>query len=146
MKYIVVLFCLISSLSFAQKGRNQAKLDKQPSEQTAPVSAVSDIDQILQIILSDFSAQLIESGNKPSSIIILDNHPQLLNKRFVVSGINYITGGKPEILSNNGISMAFWRLDISESKAHIEFYYTDSKNQTQHKEYLLTKENAVWRK
>ena len=133
-------------MSYAQKGRNQAKLEKQPSTQTAPVSTVSDIDQILQLILSDFSAQLIESGNKPTTVILLDSKPQLLDKRFVVSGINYITGGKPEILSNNGVSMAFWRLDISESKAHIEFYYTDSKNQTQHKEYLLTKENAVWRK
>ena len=146
MKYFVVLFCLISSMSFAQKGRNQANSASQPVSQPVQSVSTSDVDQIFQLILSDFSSELNEMGNKPSTVIILESNSEMLGKRYVIGGINYITGGKPEILNNNGISIAFWRLDISESKAHIEFYYTDSKNQTQHKEYLLTKENAVWRK
>jgi hypothetical protein len=60
--------------------------------------------------------------------------------------VNFVAGGKPEVALNSGVMLAFWRMDISANKAHIEFYYTNSKAQTTHHEYLLTKENAVWRK
>ena len=71
---------------------------------------------------------------------------ELLNKRYTFNNVNFVAGGKPEVSNNNGVMLAFWRMDFSTTKAHIEFYYTDSKNQTTHYEYLLTKENAVWRK
>ena len=146
MKYIVVLFCLISSMSFAQRGKKQLSAVSQNHVSNNTQSGVSDFDQILQIVVNDFSQQLANSGNKPTTVVLLDSYTQLVNKRITVNGIQFISGGKPEVLVNNGIVMAFWRLDINESTAHIEFYYTDSKNQTTHHEYKLTKENAVWRK
>lgn len=146
MKYVVVLFCLISSMSFAQRGKKQLSATSQNQVPTNTQFEVLDFDQILQFVVNDFSQQLANSGNKPSTVILLDSYTQLVNKRISVNGIQFISGGKPEVLVNNGIVMAFWRLDIKEASAHIEFYYTDSKNQTTHHEYQLTKENAVWRK
>lgn len=146
MKYVVVLFCLISSMSFAQRGKKQLSATSQNQVSSNTQSEVLDFDQILQFVVNDFSQQLANSGNKPSTVILLDSYTQLVNKRISVNGIQFISGGKPEVLVNNGIVMAFWRLDIKEASAHIEFYYTDSKNQTTHHEYQLTKENAVWRK
>ena len=146
MKYVVVLFCLISSMSFAQRGKKQLSATSQNQVSSNTQSEVLDFDQILQFVVNDFSQQLANSGNKPTTVILLDSYTQLVNKRISVNGIQFISGGKPEVLLNNGIVMAFWRLDIKEASAHIEFYYTDSKNQTTHHEYQLTKENAVWRK
>ena len=146
MKYIVVLFCLISSMSFAQRGKKQLSAVSQNHVSNNTQSGVSDFDQILQIVVNDFSQQLANSGNKPTTVVLLDSYTQLVNKRITVNGIQFISGGKPEVLVNNGIVMAFWRLDVNEASAHIEFYYTDSKNQTTHHEYQLNKENAVWRK
>jgi|LauGreDrversion4_2_1035121.scaffolds.fasta_scaffold630733_1 hypothetical protein len=146
MKYVVVLFCLISTMSFAQRGKKQLSAASQNHVSNNTQSELSDFDQILQFVVNDFSQQLANSGNKPTTVILLDSYTQLVNKRISVNGIQFISGGKPEVLVNNGIVMAFWRLDIKEDTAHIEFYYTDSKNQTTHHEYQLTKENAVWRK
>lgn len=146
MKYIVVLFCLVSSLSYGQKGRKHVKTSNPSVVQNIQSEGLSDADQILQLVLSEFTTKLDATGSKPSKIIILDNKPQLVNKNLVINEVNFVSGGKPEIINNNGISVSFWRVDISETKAHIEFYYTDSRNLTQREEYILTKENAVWRK
>lgn len=146
MRYIVVLFCFISTLSFAQRGKKQVFGGSQNRVSNHAQSELSDFDQILQVVVNDFSQQLTNSVNKPSTVILLDSYTQLVNKKIDVNGIQFISGGKPEVLVNNGIVAAFWRLDINEASAHIEFYYTDSKNQTTHHEYKLTKENAVWRK
>jgi hypothetical protein len=144
MKYLVVLFCLFSTLSFAQRGKNQVSSLEQSSTLTKPTAQGSDADQVLQIILSDFASALVVNGG--SKIIILDSYNDLVNKRYTFNDINFIAGGKTEVTNNNGVMLAFWRMDISTNKAHIEFYYTDSKAHTTHHEYLLTKENAVWRK
>jgi hypothetical protein len=133
-------------MSFAQRGKKQLSVASQNHVSNNTQSGVSDFDQILQIVVNDFSQQLANSGNKPTTVVLLDSYTQLVNKRITVNGIQFISGGKPEVLVNNGIVMAFWRLDINESTSHIEFYYTDGKNQTTHHEYKLTKENAVWRK
>lgn len=106
----------------------------------------NDFDQIMQLVVNDFSAELKRSNRSEATVILLDSYTQLVNKRFVANGTTFIAGGKPEVQVNNGVVMAFWRLDMNESTAHVEFYYTDSKNQTTHHEYKLTKENAVWRK
>lgn len=146
MKYILVLFCLLSSLSFAQRSKKQAKNPIVTTQLPNTLASGIDADQILQIVLLDFANELVDSPNKPSTIILLDSYNDLVGKRYSINGIEFIAGGKPEILANNGVSVAFWRFDITTMNAHIEFYYTDSKNQTIHKEYKLTKENASWRK
>lgn len=145
MKYLILLFCSLSTAAFAQSSRKNNKSRSQESVAFVNTPQTSNADLILQVILTDFATNF-ETLDKPSTIILLDSYNQLVDKRFTVNGINFISGGKPEILLNNGVSIAFWRLDISETKAHIEFYYTDSKKQTTHHEYLLNKENAVWRK
>ena len=146
MKYLLVMFCFLSTMSFAQRSKKQVNSAVSTSVQLSPAATGTDADQILQIILTDFAAQLAESSNKPTTVILLDTYNELVGKRYTINGVNFVAGGKPEILANNGVSAAFWRLDISSSNAHIEFYYTDSKNQTIHKEYKLTKVNATWRK
>jgi hypothetical protein len=146
MRYIVVLFCFFSAFSFAQNSKNHSKSRKLPFKQVESVSLQSDEDQILYLALSDFAQELSKSGNIPSKVVILENKTQLIGKKFSIDGINFVSGGKPEVVNNGGVSIAIWRFDLTESKAHLEFYYTDSRNQTLHKEYLLTKENAVWRK
>ena len=146
MKLLVVLFCLISTLSFAQRGKKQLAAESQKPQLSTTHSDASDADQVLQIILADFAQQLVAAGNKPTTVILLDSYTQLVNKKLNANGIEFIAGGKSEVLANNGVVIAFWRLDIKDASAHIEFYYTDSKNQTTHYEYQLTKENAVWRK
>lgn len=144
MKYLVVLFCLFSTMSFAQRGKNQVNSVEPNSTLSKPTPQESDADQVLQIILSDFASKL--SVNEGAKIVMLDTYNVLVNKRYTFNNINFVAGGKPEVANNNGVMLAFWRIDMSSTKAHIEFYYTNSKGQTTHHEYLLTKENAVWRK
>lgn len=144
MKYLVVLFCLFSTLSFAQRGKNQVGSNEQSSTLSKPTPQESDADQVLQIILADFASKL--SVSEGAKIVMLDGYNDLVNKRYTFNNVNFVAGGKPEVLNNNGVMLAFWRMDFSANKAHIEFYYTNDKGQTTHHEYLLTKENAVWRK
>ena len=144
MKYLVVLFCLFSTMSFAQRGKNQVNSVEPNSTLSKPTPQESDADQVLQIILADFASKL--SVNEAAKIVMLDTYNVLVNKRYTFNNINFVAGGKPEVANNNGVMLAFWRMDMSSTKAHIEFYYTNSKGQTTHHEYLLTKENAVWRK
>jgi hypothetical protein len=144
MKYLVVLFCLYSTLSFAQRGKIQVSTIEQSSSVNKPTSQASDADQILQVILADFASSL--GTNNGFKIVMLDSYNDLVNKRYTFNNLNFVAGGKPEVALNSGVMLAFWRMDISATNAHIEFYFTDSKAQTTHHEYLLTKENAVWRK
>lgn len=144
MKYLVVLFCLFSTLSFAQRGKNQISTLEQSSNFNKPTSQASDVDQILQVILAEFASSL--GANNGFKIVLLDSYNSLVDKRYTFNNVNFVAGGKPEVVTNSGVMLAFWRMDISATTAHIEFYYTDSKAQTTHHEYLLTKENAVWRK
>lgn len=146
MKYLLVMFCFLSTMSFAQRSKKQINSTVSTSAQISPVATGTDADQILQIILTDFAAQLAASSSKPTTVILLDTYNELVGKRYTFNGVNFVAGGKPEILANNGVSAAFWRLDITESTAHIEFYYTNSKGETTHHEFKLTKENAIWRK
>jgi hypothetical protein len=144
MKYLILLFCLFSTLSFAQRGENKDGTLEQSSIVNKPTTQASDADQILHFILADFASSL--ETNNGFNIVMLDSYNELVNKRYTFSDVNFVAGGKPEVLQNSGVMIAFWRMDISANKAHIEFYYTNSKTQTTHHEYLLTKENAVWRK
>ena len=144
MKYLVILFCLTSTLSFSQRGKNQVSTLEQSSTVNNPTTQASDADQILQVILTDFASSL--GTNNGFKIVLLDNYNELVNKRYTFNNVNFVAGGKPEVTLNSGVMLAFWRMDILANKAHIEFYYTNSKSQTTHHEYLLTKENAVWLK
>lgn len=144
MKYLVVLFCLFSTLSFAQRGKNQVSSNEQSSTLSKLTPQESDADQVLQIILADFASKL--SVSEGAKIVMLGTYNELVNKRYTFNNVNFVAGGKPEVSNNNGVMLAFWRMDFSTTNAHIEFFYTDSKDQTTHYEYLLTKENAVWRK
>jgi len=146
MKFTVVLFCLLSTLSFAQRGKKQARTESSIVSTSGINAAANDFDQMMQFVVNDFAAELKQSNRSEVTIVLLDSYTQLVNKSFTANGTTFVAGGKPEVQANNGVVMAFWRLDIKENTAHIEFYYTDSKNQTTHHEYKLTKENAVWRK
>ena len=144
MKCLVVLFCLFSTLSFAQRGINQVSTLDQSSSVKKTTTETSDADQILQVVLAEFASSL--GTNNGFKIVMLDSYNDLVDKRYTFNNVNFVAGGKPEVTLNNGVMLAFWRMDISETNAHIEFYYTDSKAQSTRHEYLLTKENAVWRK
>lgn len=131
-------------MSIAQRGKNQVSTVEPNSTVNSPISKATNADQILQLILSDFASNLTSQNN--SKIILLDSYKDLVNKSYTFNQINFVSGGKPEVSLNNGVVIAFWRMDIDSKNAHIEFFYTDSKKNTSHHEYLLTKENAVWRK
>ncbi|MEN8816026.1 MAG: hypothetical protein ABF274_04040 [Nonlabens sp.] len=130
-KYLLITIVAFASLvSFGQS--YQMTHDKNRSILTT---------QHLNLIFSDLIEKNLFSKN---TVLILDNYDVLRDCKLQKKSYNFQVVDKSRLNRVNTNNILFWRMDVSDTKAHYEFYLNKSKAKSVKYDYRLQLKNGNW--
>lgn len=99
------------------------------------------LSQHLQMMFDDLIQKNILTSKK---ILVLDCYPSLVGLQKNLGDYSFEAVGKPELNPSEGNTLVFWRMDLSEVRAHYEFFLGTSSQNSVRLEYFFEYVNNQW--
>lgn len=138
-KILFLLMCLHLNAQVHSKDQ------KSPTTSKTNVVEKSDLDINAKVHLEAIFSDLIQSKKlSKKKIEILNNYEFLNAFNLSTKGYSFASIEKSDLNINRANQIFFWRMDISTTTAHYEFYLTTNENVSEHFSYVFEFKEGKW--